>query len=61
MRQFKGKVEVSNIGSVRSELKLKLPTSSPTFHAYSRTRTSAEPWDVSKNQQGTGVSRSAPV
>ena len=36
-------------------LKLQLSTSSPTFHAYSRTRTSAEPWDVSKNQQGTGA------
>ena len=36
-------------------LKLQLPTSSPTFHAYSRTRTSAEPRDVSKHQQGTGA------
>ena len=42
-----------------SILKLQPPTSSPTFHAYSRTRTSAEPWDVSKNQQGTGASRAA--
>ena len=37
-----------------SALKLQLSTSSPTFHAYSRTRTSAEPRDVSKHQQGTG-------
>ena len=36
-------------------LKLQLSTSSPTFHAYSRTRTSAEPRDVSKHQQGTGA------
>ena len=38
-----------------SILNLQLQTSSPTFHAYSRTRTSAEPWDVSKHQQGTGA------
>ena len=43
-----------------SILNLQLPTSSPTFHAYSRTRTSAEPWDVSKNQQGTGALRAPP-
>ena len=38
-----------------SILNLQLQTSSPTFHAYSRTRTSAEPRDVSKHQQGTGA------
>ena len=38
-----------------SILNLQLPTSSPTFHEYSRTRTSAEPRDVSKHQQGTGA------
>ena len=38
-----------------SILNLQLSTSSPAFHAYSRTRTSAEPRDVSKHQQGTGA------
>ena len=41
-------------------LQLKLPASSPTFHAYSRTRTSTEPWDVSKHQQGTGAPSARP-
>ena len=43
-----------------SILKLQLPTSSPTFYAYSRTRTSAEPRDVSKHQQGTGAHSARP-